>query len=73
MLLEERTRIAQELHDTLLQSFMGASIQLSLFADSLPTDAVIKPKLDRILQLMDQGIEEGRKTLEGLRSRISRR
>lgn len=66
--LEERTRIAQELHDTLLQSFMGASLQLSLFADSLPSDGMVKPKLDRILQLMDQGIEEGRKTIEDLRS-----
>ena len=66
--LEERTRIAQEIHDTLLQSFLGASMQLGAAMDSLPSDSLVKPKLDEILQLMEQGIEEGRKTIEGLRS-----
>jgi len=66
--LEERTRIAQELHDTLLQSFVGASLQLCTAMDSLPSDSQVKPKLDRILQLMEQGIEEGRNTIQGLRS-----
>jgi len=65
--LEERTRIAQELHDTLLQSFLGASIQLGTALDKLPFDSPVKPKLDRVLQLMDQGIEDGRKTIQGLR------
>lgn len=66
--LEERTRIAQELHDTLLQSFLGASIQLGAAVDELPDDAAVKPSLDHILHLMEQGIEEGRKTIQGLRS-----
>jgi signal transduction histidine kinase len=66
--LEERTRIAQELHDTLLQSFLGASIQLGAAVDGLPDNTEVKPTLDRILQLMDQGIEEGRNTIQGLRS-----
>src|SRR6516162_5871133 len=66
--LEERTRIAQELHDTLLQSIMGASMQLGATMDSLPPDSPVKPKLDPILQLMEQGIEEGRNAIQGLRS-----
>lgn len=66
--LEERTRIAQELHDTLLQSFLGASIQLGAAVDELPDESAVKPSLDRILHLMEQGIEEGRKTIQGLRS-----
>ena len=66
--LEERTRIAQELHDTLLQSFLGASMQLGAAVDGLPNESPVKPALDRILQLMDRGIEEGRNTLQGLRS-----
>jgi PAS domain S-box-containing protein len=70
--LEERTRIAQELHDTLLQTFMGASLQLGTALDGLPADSQVKPKLDRIFQLMQQGIEEGRKTIQGLRSSDSR-
>ena len=66
--LEERTRIAQELHDTLLQSFLSATMQLSVALDNVPADSLVKPLLDRILQLMNQGIEEGRNTIQGLRS-----
>lgn len=67
-LLEERTRIAQELHDTLLQTFLSASMQLGVALDSLPSNSPAKSRLDRILQLMDQGIEEARSTIQGLRS-----
>jgi PAS domain S-box-containing protein len=70
--LEERTRIAQELHDTLLQSFLSASMQLDVALKALPTSSLVRPKLDRILQLMEQGIEDGRNTLQGLRSSDSR-
>ena len=66
--LEERTRIAQELHDTLLQTFLSASMQLSVVLDGVPPDARLKPRLDRILQIMNQGIEEGRNTIERLRA-----
>jgi signal transduction histidine kinase len=70
--LEERTLIAQELHDTLLQTVLSASIQLNLVSDNLPSDARVKPKLERILQLTKQGIEEGRNTIRDLRSSNSR-
>ncbi len=66
--LEERTRIAQELHDTLLQTFLSASMQLSVALDGLPADLQIKPRFDRILEIINQGIEEGRNTIQGLRS-----
>ena len=64
-LLEDRTRIAQELHDTLLQTFLSASMQLSVAVDA---DSVERPRLDRILQLMSQGIEEGRNTVALMRT-----
>ena len=70
--LEEPTRIAQELHDTLLQSFMGASMRLGAAMKGLPSDSPVKPKLDPILQLMEQGIDEGRSAIQGLRSSDSR-
>jgi signal transduction histidine kinase len=66
--LEERTRIAQELHDTLLQTFLSASMQLSLATGAVPAESPVKPRLDRILQIMSRGIEEGRSTIQGLRS-----
>jgi PAS domain S-box-containing protein len=66
--LEERTRIAQELHDTLLQTIQSASLQLSVAVDGVPSDSPAKSRLDRILQIMGQGIEEGRSAIQGLRS-----
>ena len=65
--LAERTRIAQELHDTLLQGFLSASMQVHVAKDTLPADSQIKPILTRALQLMGQVIEEGRNAVRGLR------
>ena len=69
--LTERTRIAQELHDTLLQGFLSASMQVHVAADSLPADSPAKPTLTRALQLMRQVIDEGRNAVRGLRSSAS--
>lgn len=66
--LSERTRIAQELHDTLLQGFLSASMQVHIAADRLPADSSAKPTLARALQLMGQVIDEGRNAVRGLRS-----
>lgn len=66
--LAERMRIAQELHDTLLQGFLSASMQLHIVADQVPEDSPAKPLLSRVLQLMAQVIDEGRNALRGLRS-----
>lgn len=65
---EERTRIAQELHDTLLQTFQSASLHLGAAMDRLAEDSPIKPHLDRILGITRQGIAEGRDAIQGLRS-----
>lgn len=64
----ERARIARELHDTLLQTFLGTSLQLGVVVDNLPPDSQVKSKLDPILQFMKQGIDEGRKAIQDLRS-----
>lgn len=66
--LEERTQIAQELHDTLLQTFLTASMLLSVAVDDLAQDSPVKPQLDRILQIMQHGVQEGRNTIQELRS-----
>jgi signal transduction histidine kinase/ligand-binding sensor domain-containing protein len=66
--LAERTRIAQELHDTLLQGFVSASMQLDVAEDQLPEDSPTKPLLRRVLQLMGRVTEEGRNALRGLRT-----
>ena len=66
--LAERTRIAQELHDTLLQGFVSASMQLDVAEDQLPDDSPAKPLVKRVLQLMGRVTEEGRNALRGLRA-----
>ena len=66
--LAERTRIAQELHDTLLQGFLSVSMQMHVVNDHLAVDSPEKPLVSRILELMGQVIEEGRNSVRGLRS-----
>jgi ligand-binding sensor domain-containing protein/signal transduction histidine kinase len=66
--LAERTRIAQELHDTLLQGVLSATLQLDVAEDQLPEDSPTKPILKRVLQLMGTVTEEGRNALRGLRT-----
>src|SRR5262249_41255520 len=66
--LSERTRIAGELHDTLLQGFLSASMQLDAATDRLPEDSPVKPRLIHVLELMSRVSSEGRDALRGLRS-----
>jgi signal transduction histidine kinase len=65
---KERMRIARELHDTLLQGFLSASMQLCLADQYVPADSPAKPVLRRVQNLMRKGIDEGRAALQGLRS-----
>jgi signal transduction histidine kinase len=65
--LAERTRIAQELHDTLLQGFLSASMQLHVTNDDLPENSRAKASVSRMLELMGRVIEEGRHAFRGLR------
>jgi signal transduction histidine kinase/ligand-binding sensor domain-containing protein len=65
--LAERTRIAQELHDTLLQGFLSASMQVHVAVDRLSSNSDARPILIRALQVMSKVIEEGRNAVQGLR------
>ena len=65
--LDERERIARELHDTLLQGVLSASIQLDLAEDQLPKDSPVRGLVQRVLATLRQVTEEGRMALRGLR------
>jgi len=66
--LAERTRVAQILHDTLLQGVVSASMQLHVAVDQLPADSPAMSPLRHVQESMTQVVEEGRNTLRGLQS-----
>jgi signal transduction histidine kinase len=68
--LAERARVAQELHDTLLQGVLSTSMHLHVAVDQLPADSPALPAMNHVLELMSQVVQEGRNTLRGLRSSI---
>lgn len=66
--LAERTRIARELHDSVLQGFRGLMFRLQAVRDPLPErPADAAQALDSALDRGDQVIAEGRGTVEDLR------
>ena len=65
--LAERTRIARELHDTLLQSFQGLTLHFQTVNDMLPPGKA-KEALEKVLDRADQAIIEGRDAIQNLRS-----
>lgn len=66
--LAERTRIARELHDSLLQGFQGLMLRLQAVRDLLPGRATeAMEALESALDHGDEAIAEGRDTVENLR------
>ena len=65
----ERTRIARELHDTLLQSFHGLLLRFQTASYLLPeSPAEAKDKLDIAIEHAAKAITEGRDAVQGLRA-----
>jgi len=67
--VHERTRIARDLHDTLLQSFQAALMKFQSVAYLLPDRAAeARIRLDNATEQARQAIVEGRNTVQDLRS-----
>jgi signal transduction histidine kinase len=69
--VNERTRIARELHDSLLQGFQGLMFRLQAVRNLLPgrpSEGI--QALDIALEHGDEAIAEGRDTVSGLRQSI---
>ena len=66
--LEERTRIARELHDTLLQSFQGLMFSFQAARNLLPgrTEEAIRT-LEGAIRKGDDAVAEGRDAIQNLR------
>jgi signal transduction histidine kinase/ligand-binding sensor domain-containing protein len=65
--VNERIRIARELHDTVLQGLASASLQLEVADRQIGSDMTAKPLVQRISRLLRQLIDESRHTVRGLR------
>jgi ligand-binding sensor domain-containing protein/signal transduction histidine kinase len=67
--VDERTRVARELHDTLLQSFHGLLLRFQAATNLLPErPAEARKTLESAIDQAAQAITEGRDAVQGLRS-----
>ncbi|HEX5082104.1 MAG TPA: two-component regulator propeller domain-containing protein, partial [Blastocatellia bacterium] len=67
--VSERTRIARDLHDTMLQSFQGVLLKFHAVTRMLPDRPdEARQKLESVIDQAQQAIVEGRDAVQGLRS-----
>jgi signal transduction histidine kinase/ligand-binding sensor domain-containing protein len=67
--VNERTRIARELHDTLLQSFNGLLLRFQTVSNLLPSrPEEAKTRIDGVIEEGSNAITEGRDAVHELRS-----
>ncbi len=64
LILQERARVAHDLHDTLAQSFAGIGFQLqALRKASAPCSAAIAPYLDLAISMVSHSHEDARRAI----------
>lgn len=67
--LQERNRIAREIHDTLAQGFAGVSVQLEIVSRKLdPAAESVRTHLDQARMLVRSSLAEARRSIWELRS-----
>jgi signal transduction histidine kinase/ligand-binding sensor domain-containing protein len=65
--LDERERIARELHDTLLQGVQGLTLKLQSFAEQMPAGQPARKLMEEALDRADEMLVEGRDRVRNLR------
>ena len=65
--LEERERIARDLHDTLLQGVQGLILKFHAVSKQIPADTPAYKALEKTLDHADQVLAEGRDRIQNLR------
>lgn len=69
LMLQERARLAREIHDTLAQSFVGISSQLEVVASELPPErTAARMHLDMARKMARHSITEARRSIVDLRA-----
>jgi len=71
LVLEERARLAREIHDTLAQGFVGISSQLDAVALSMPeSESPARKYLDMARRMARHSLTEARRSVMDLRSSV---
>jgi signal transduction histidine kinase len=65
--LEERVRIARELHDTLLQGFQGLVLRFDSVMKTIPQNHPARNLMEKVLDRADEVLIEGRERVHDLR------
>ena len=71
--LAERQRIAQDLHDTLLQSVQGMILKLYALTTRIPPGDATRQKIEKALEQAGEAVKEGRDRIENLRTTVASR
>jgi signal transduction histidine kinase len=66
--LDERIRLARDLHDTLLQTIQGSKLVADHARDHVDNPHLTVGALDRLSECLERAIAEGRDALQALRS-----
>jgi ligand-binding sensor domain-containing protein/signal transduction histidine kinase len=64
---EERSRLAREIHDSLLQGFGGIALQLHAASTRLSLSPAQQPTLDRVLTMIDRTLKQAREAVWDIR------
>ncbi len=72
LVLNERNRMAREIHDTLVQDFVGVSVQLELISRLVRSSRMeqVSQQLDRTRLLVREGLDAARQSIWNLRRGI---
>lgn len=72
-ILDERMRLAREIHDTLAQGFAGVVVQINAAEQVLPAECEAWPHLEHARALARRSLDEARRSILALRSGELRR
>ena len=70
--MEERTRLARQIHDTLAQRLTAIGLHIEAAIDAIPHDVLAVAQLNRALELSRSGLDEARGSMQQLRTSVGR-